>query len=253
MRRAIMVLLGCEMVWVKRFFLIVLVGHLFINRAYPQWTGSESANAITSQADGKILIAGSYGSPGAFSVARYENGKLDTSFGESGYAQILAGSTGNAQAVFAQENGNILAAGSFQLKGKTTPLVVRLKPNGEKDTTFGNQGILRLNTSGEATAIAIGKQQEIFVGGKATLKGNSVFLVASLSADGASETDFGLEGILLLPFPQAEAHVETIRIFDSQSIEINGYVEGNGKASLVSVFVDHKGRIKKRDSDATSL
>jgi uncharacterized delta-60 repeat protein/LPXTG-motif cell wall-anchored protein len=73
------------------------------------------AIAMTSQADGKIILAGTayIGSTYAFAVVRYNtNGSLDNTFGTGGKVTTVFNVASNAFSVALQANGKIIVAGT---------------------------------------------------------------------------------------------------------------------------------------------
>ena len=73
------------------------------------------ATAMTSQADGKIIVAGNVyiGSTYAYAVVRYNtNGGLDTTFGTGGKVTTVFDATSNAVSVALQADGRIIVAGT---------------------------------------------------------------------------------------------------------------------------------------------
>lgn len=85
----------------------------------------------------RIIIAGlSADTPIA---ARYtSNGVLDTTFGIQGLTSIVCGTTGNANAIIIQSNGNIILAGIID----NNVLTARLTINGILDATYNSTGFL---------------------------------------------------------------------------------------------------------------
>ncbi len=99
------------------------------------------AQAVTLQADGKIVVAGSSGLRGIFAARFLANGSVDTSFGTQGQMRIYVALV--AYAVILQSDGKILfgggAAPSYPCPACSK--VVRLLSNGTLDSGFGNGGV----------------------------------------------------------------------------------------------------------------
>jgi uncharacterized delta-60 repeat protein len=97
-----------------------------------------SANAVTIQPDGKIVVCGgapqSNGFPTAV-VARYNtDGSLDKGFGSAGIT-VTPNQLNFPTSIALQTDGKMVVAGAFnQLT------VIRYNPNGQLDTTFGTNG-----------------------------------------------------------------------------------------------------------------
>jgi uncharacterized delta-60 repeat protein len=90
---------------------------------------SNAVNAVAVQPDGKILVAGHIG--GDFAVARLaENGSLDASFGQGGFAINDLGGTNVVNALALAANGWIYAAGSRLQNGNEDMALAQFTPEG---------------------------------------------------------------------------------------------------------------------------
>jgi uncharacterized delta-60 repeat protein len=112
---------------------------------------------VLIQPDGKI-VGGGYGfdytgTPpefvGKFEVVRYlQNGTLDSSFGSGGMVGVrLAGEHSFGRSLDLAADGKLILGGTYDasenpLEEHAAPALVRLKPNGELDSTFGSGGIV---------------------------------------------------------------------------------------------------------------
>ena len=104
--------------------------------------GSDDAEALALQPDGKIVVAGT--SSGAFNnldfaVARYNpNGSLDPTFGAGGKVTTAIGTANDGvRGVVLQPDGKIVAAGFSVGGGSLDFALVRYNANGFLDTSFG--------------------------------------------------------------------------------------------------------------------
>lgn len=134
--------------------------------------------AVAIEPDGKIVVVGAATDrsgtyTGGLLVERYNsNGSLDRSFASHGVANVLSGTLfGAGDAVTIQRDGKIIAAGSAQAAGSggTTPrvAVVRLKPNGALDSSFGGRGldVIDLGAFSNAVAVAVQPNGKIVIAG----------------------------------------------------------------------------------------
>ena len=101
-------------------------------------TGKNIANAVVVQANGKIVVAGSYDYGGGdtdLAVLRYNSdGTLDTTFNGSGY--FVRGGTGadTAKAVAIQPDGKIVVVGTIDWGANDTDAwILRLTSSGSLD------------------------------------------------------------------------------------------------------------------------
>jgi uncharacterized delta-60 repeat protein len=135
----------------------------------------DRANAVAVQADGKILVGGSFTNfspaPVFQNIVRLNaDGTLDTTFVSPAFTVYNFRSVVFAIAV--QPDGKILIAGRFStVGGVPSPTVARLNADGSVDTTFVspflNQGstahVLRLQSDGK---ILVGGNMQIIEGAK---------------------------------------------------------------------------------------
>jgi len=133
--------------------------------------------AVLLQPDGKILVGGN--SAGVFALARYNpNGTLDTKFGSGGTVMTdLPESQGEGIGIlFPQPDGKFIAAGTIFLPGsnpvnRSQIAFLRYNANGSIDTTYGNNGILKISFETEITnfnGLAIQPDGKILVSGSFT-------------------------------------------------------------------------------------
>lgn len=129
------------------------------NREIGQGNGF-TANALKSQMDGKILLAGSIGSGDGHSQAVLYRltaaGLIDSSFGQNGAATV--GTDNSDSALFGltvQPDGKILVAGYSENSNDKEILLARVSDSGLVDTTFGENGIVLSKNGTESVAYAI--------------------------------------------------------------------------------------------------
>ncbi len=103
--------------------------------------GSESAQAVALQGDGKIIVAGVHSTAGGpeIEVVRLKSdGTLDSTFASGGKAIVPIGSSAFISAVAVQPDGKILLAGTAGSATAKDLLVVRLQ--GDSSGTGGSGG-----------------------------------------------------------------------------------------------------------------
>jgi uncharacterized delta-60 repeat protein len=130
--------------------------------------------------DGKLVAAGGAHDPAPvyndFFVARFSNdGNADTKtdsdptrhFGDDGFTRVHLGDE-YFQDVTVQPNGKVITAGYASDGGSQHVLLVRLKKNGARDSSFGNDGVVRRSLGPRhdlAYAIEIPSAKKLLVGG----------------------------------------------------------------------------------------
>lgn len=161
--------------------------------AFVDFGGTDRANSLAIQPDGKIVVVGSTTSGTNVAVARLNaNGSLDTSFDTDGKLAIdLGGTAESANAVTIQSDGKIVIAGTTGADFA----VIRLNgSNGSLDSTFGTGGKKIFDMGGandSANAVAIQSDGKILAAGT----NGSNFAVARLNGlDGSFDNSFDIDG-----------------------------------------------------------
>jgi uncharacterized delta-60 repeat protein len=162
--------------------------------------GTDAAQAVLVQPNGRVIAAGGGGPASSFCVVRLRaaNGTLDPTFG-SGGKRVVDFGTDNESVYGAalQPDGKIVLVGDSRLQ----VAVVRLKANGALDTTFDGDGkkILSWGAIGRATAVVVAPNGKILLGGFSGPEGGNI-QVARLKPNGALDTTFGAAGIATIDF-----------------------------------------------------
>ncbi|HMC09985.1 MAG TPA: hypothetical protein VKH44_01795, partial [Pirellulaceae bacterium] len=187
------------------------------------------ANAVTVDASGKIVVAGSarIGSGGSattdLAVARFNaDGTVDSSFGASGEAIIgFAGGIASGNAVTIDASGRIVVAGSASAGSFNELAAVRLTSAGTLDASFGAGGKAVVNLGHEtvATQVAIDASGRIVLGGNSTVSGSTSIVLTRLNANGSVDGSFGAGGVASASFNSGAS--ETLQ---GLAIDANGNI-----------------------------
>lgn len=168
--------------------------------------GTDVANAVALQSDGKIIVAGytTAGTSGEeFALARLNaNGTLDTTFDGDGRVTTNFGNNDRISSIVIQSDGKIIAAGSWD-GGSSDFAIARYNTNGSLDTTFSGDGRVNLTFANNsffggaefATSVRLQADGKILVVGytnSETAIGDNDFAIARLNADGSFDTTFNI-------------------------------------------------------------
>jgi len=171
----------------------------------PMTGANNTVFGVALQADGKVLIGGTFTSvsgTGRNRIARLTTGgMLDATFNPG------TGANSTIHAVAVQTNGQILIAGSFtSYNGTSMSRVARLNPNGSIDATF-NPGVGPGNT---LFALAVQTDGRILIGGLFTsVSGQVRGRLARLNGDGSLDSTFNpiFDDAVLAITPQADGRI----------------------------------------------
>jgi uncharacterized delta-60 repeat protein len=209
------------------------------------------ATDLAIQSDGKIVVAGSVldGNDEDMFVARFKmNFEIDDSFGDSGHRFIdFWGTDDRASAVTLDYTGtpstnprygSIVVVGTRDNPNRDQMLVARLKPNGNLDSTFADNGKFQSLLSAASTeggGVVMQPDGKIVVTGTATFTSpllDNKFAMARLGANGAMDPTFGAAGtgwVTTDLFGDDRAH-DVIRSFDG-ALLVGGST--NGKFAVI--------------------
>ncbi len=168
--------------------------------------GGDAGHGVAVQADGKIVVAGSY--TRGFALARYNaDGSLDSSFSGDGKQTTEFGGLGRSggRAVAVQADGKIVVAGHAYLGDATDEdfALARYNADGSLDSSFSSDGKQTTDFSGGddyGNAVAVQADGRVVVAGSdpgdfALARYNADgSLDSSFSGDGKQTTDFGTLG-----------------------------------------------------------
>lgn len=181
--------------------------------------GIDRCNAIAVQPDGKIIAAGSTGadtSTSDFAVARLNaDGTLDPTFGAGTGKTTVPFDLGNtnqdvADAIVLQPDNKIIVAGIVDTASNGNDFgVVRLMPDGTRDTTFNSTGRVTVgfdfpastNKTDQADAVVLDDAGRILVSGIAQTDGQAFdFALARILPSGQLDTNFDADGRATIGF-----------------------------------------------------
>jgi uncharacterized delta-60 repeat protein len=186
----------------------------------------DGPSAVALQGDGKIVLAGSTGTPGSrdMAVARFNpDGTPDLTFGSEGKViiafDLVSGGDDSASGLAIQNDGKIVVAGTAaETAPQTVMAVARLNADGTLDSTFNGNGKAIVPFFGvdfaSASGVAIQSDGSIVLAGTAgSSTGGSAFAFAGLTAGGALDESFGTQGRVVIDqsvFPDASANALTL-------------------------------------------
>ena len=197
--------------------------------------GSDAANEVAVQGDGKIIAAGltNPGNGANFALARYHpNGSLDTSFSTDGLVTTsFTPRSDSIQGVLILDDGDIVAAGiAGYLTANAKFALARYNSNGRLDTSFGGDGKVMTDftsTYDAAFGIALQADGKFVVAGSAG-DPNGRFALARYEPDGGLDNTFGGDGRVMTDFTSKFDEALGIVIQGDGKIVLGGGAGFNG-------------------------
>ena len=196
-----------------------------------------SAESVTIQSDGKIVVAGdSFNASGNndFAVVRYNaNGTLDMSFNETGKATADFGAHDYGRSVAVHGDGRIVVTGytTKSYESKKECALSCFKANGSLDTTFNGTGEVTTNFGGDGNAegrsVAVQTDGKIVVIGYATAGNTEEFALARYNADGTLDTSFGDSGQVMTDVGISGSNATGVALQKDGKIVVVGYAVNN--------------------------
>lgn len=210
----------------------------------------DNARAVALQADGKIVLAGTYsiGSGYQIALARYNSdGSLDTSFDGDGKVttrvNAAVGSLIDISGVAIDAAGKIIAVGTFVSNpGGNSFIAARFSANGTLDTSFGNGGVAVTtvgSSGGQAYTVAVEPDGKIVLGGYAFISGSTTgFALVRYNSDGLLDASFGNQGkvVTSISGTSTQDSINSIVIQPDGKIVAAGRVLGNFADSALARY-----------------
>ena len=177
----------------------------------------DDAECIILQPDGKILIGGQ--SINTF-VARYNaDGTLDKTFNGIGWAKYNSGYIGD---IVVQPDSKLVFGGKNTGSFPDKFMVIRVKPDGKKDSSFGTYGVVITDFApggGDEAIYSIALQPDgkiIAAGGTAYDDGD--IAIARYETTGALDTSFGDEGKVRTKVSSNHSYARKVLLQDGKII-----------------------------------
>jgi uncharacterized delta-60 repeat protein len=163
-----------------------------------EYGGTDSAQDVLIQPDGKIVTAGYGTALNSWVVTRLTPaGTPDPTFDGDGSAVLEFGGLDFAQEIALQGDGKLVIAGDAGGAGGGVA-VARLNADGSPDTTFDGDGrrVLEPRSGDFAEGVLVQPDGKIVV----TAEGQDNFLVTRLNPNGSSDTAFDDDGTASIDF-----------------------------------------------------
>lgn len=205
---------------------------------------NDHATAMTLQPDGKILVVGfSFKSMmggtviNNFAAARYlPNGAPDASFGGNGsILHDLGDFVYQATDVVVQFSGKIVVGGFTIWEDNQSFGLGRLNPDGSRDMSFGDAGLVYTDfgSNEKIAAIALQTDGKIVAAGTTGLNNTSKdFALARYNPDGSLDVTFSDDGMQVTDISSLFSGPTTNEMIHSLSIQLDGKL-------VVSGYTDH--------------
>ncbi|MGB7329407.1 MAG: LamG-like jellyroll fold domain-containing protein, partial [Rubripirellula sp.] len=196
----------------------------------PIGAGQDQGWGVTTQLDGKFVVAGLYfnGTNHDFALIRYnEDGTVDSSFGASGIVTTPLGSgIDQAFSVTIQPDGKLLLGGRGSTGGQTFALV-RYNTDGSLDTSFGGgDGIVETpsgSVAGIGNSVTLQANGQILLAGSVWDGSRGHFAVLRYDADGTLDSTFGGTGLVTTSVGSTNDSAESVTVQDDGKVLVAGY------------------------------
>jgi uncharacterized delta-60 repeat protein len=199
---------------------------------------NDSINSIALQSDGKILIGGlTTGSATStdFAIARITtDGKLDTTFRNTGARTVDFNSRSDSlSSMLIKTDGKIVLTGA-SVGYSDEVSVAQLNSDGSLDTGFSTDGKANVNLNGPSYPGAVFANGKVIVVG---LTGKSDLGFQRLTANGATDKNFGVNGLLKpAGFPKSLDIRQLLRMQDGRYVLLTTSGTSGNQDWIISRF-----------------
>jgi uncharacterized delta-60 repeat protein len=217
-------------------------------------SGSDVANDVKVQNDGRIVVAGHsfQGTNQDFALARYNtDGSLDNSFSSDGKVTTPITGTFNeyGTSLAIKSDGKIVVAG-YSSNTFIDYVVVQYESDGDLDYSFGVNGAVNTDfgTSidyGNASDVVLQLDEKILVGGYRNDGIKLNYSIVRYKTNGAVDSTFGSDGIVTTDFNNSDDNATSITLQNDGKILLAG---GSHDGTQNSVAI-----ARYENSDLTSI
>jgi uncharacterized delta-60 repeat protein len=213
------------------------------------FVGSDDVRTVLIQPDGKIIAAGTAGTPTVFTfaVARYlADGTLDSTFGTGGKVNTAIGAMGaRAYAAVLQPDGKIILGGHSMFAGGGSFALARYTSSGALDTSFGSGGIITtVLASGDDWIFDLALQTDgkIVAGGRSVTGGTSYdFGVARYLPNGTLDVSFDGDGMRTVGFGFGTDSAEAVEVQPDGKIVLSGFYSEASRQGMSILRLNNNG------------
>ena len=196
-----------------------------------QFPEADMASAVTIQANGKIVAAGSAynyaDNTKDFALARFNSdGSIDSTFSTDGRQTTHFGSDAYGYAVTLQKDGKIVLAGYANPNGFYSLAVARYNTNGSPDTNFDLDGRLTTNinsTDNYLNSVAMQSDGKILVEGVSWNGSDNDFTIVRYNTNGSLDVNFASGGKLITDFGATDDYINSLAVQPDGKIIAGGY------------------------------
>lgn len=209
--------------------------------------------SIATQADGKIVVAGTNENANQFSsviVARYSNdGTLDPTFNSTGKLVVpLQNKSGYLRSMVVQPDQKIVLLLAFKTDNESGIRLYRIMPDGNPDTTFNHTGWAGASFS---SSYASGQAMALQPDGKIVVCGNFGFdndpdnksYVLRFTQDGSPDSSFGITGLYSSKIGQSASELNGIVVQPDGKILCAGYAVQNDQEDFMALRLTSDGHL----------
>lgn len=192
----------------------------------------ERATAVAIQPNGRILVGGSVsdGTSESWAFARYlSGGALDSSFGGDGRVTMSLSTSGEQVQDLVVRSERIFAGGYAESGFLPTFAIAKLRLDGRRATSFGTNGVKRVNLgpgADSAYGLAVQADGKPVLAGYASSGGRADWGVVRLHPGGALDGSFGGDGIVTTPFTPAYELASSVAMQPDGRILVVGKARG---------------------------
>jgi len=207
---------------------------------------------IAIDPSGNILVGGS-DTRFSFTASRFtSDGSLDNSFGTFGTASAFVGLNSTAYSMATDAQGRVLIAGEVvdttSFTGSDFALV-RFTANGDRDSSFGDNGVIKLDFSrnnDRAVAVTTNEAGDILVAGTSASSDRTSFALARYRSDGILDQSFGDGGKVVTNFGDSDAQASSIALDGAGNILVGGYAIDNNNSDFAIARYRSNGSLDRR-------
>ncbi len=205
----------------------------------PVGNSHDEITAIVTTDEGVFYVAGVVsGTKGrVVAVARYfDQGALDTSYGDGGIAILGVGDDAVVQDIIVQADHRVIVSGSYQQDDMTALLLLGLESDGTTDTSFGVSGIAEIVTDAdfsEGYGMVASDSGDIYVAAAIGTNEQRDAALFRFSENGELDTSLNSSGYVVVVDGKEDDVLYDVKLLSSGKLVVGGYTTQAGVRKVV--------------------
>lgn len=209
--------------------------------------GDVTGASIAIDQTGHVVVLANYLNEGKSTGVLFkinQGQRIEGGFGNNGFITDFGSNYFTAKSLAVDDQGRVIVIGDT-MSSSSDIQISRYTSDGKLDKTFGSEGWVKIDTSGNdyAAKVAVHNGQ-IYFGGYTNTAGKEMdFLVGKLTANGQRDTSYGINGVSITPIIEKEQLIDMAIQQDGKLVATGLLISERGDYDSVVIRYNQNGQL----------